>query len=124
MVNMSAKFDKEICNGLDGLVSIVFTRSSHGWTEPHTDGRTEPQQRYYIPTATRCAGIEKNWYDWRVLIIRNVHVKYESSTSNDSKVTVKDNFLVKSVEFHCQGHKVIKLLTIERVSLVQYACQL
>ena len=47
MVNMYAKFDKEICNG---LVSIVFTRSTHG--------RTEPQQRYYIPTATRCAGIK------------------------------------------------------------------
>ena len=54
MVNMSAKFDKEICNG---LVSIVFTRSTHGRTEPRTHGRTEPQQRYYIPTATRCAGI-------------------------------------------------------------------
>ena len=51
---MSAKFDKEICNG---LVSIVFTRSTHGRTEPRTHGRTEPQQRYYIPTATRCAGI-------------------------------------------------------------------
>ena len=38
MVNMSAKFDKEICNG---LVSIVFTRFSHGRTEPHTDGRTD-----------------------------------------------------------------------------------
>ena len=40
MVNMSAKFDKEIYNG---VVSIVFTRSSHG--------RTETWQRYYIPTA-------------------------------------------------------------------------
>ena len=28
-----------------------------GRTEPRTHGRTEPQQRYYIPTATRCAGI-------------------------------------------------------------------
>ena len=52
MVNMSAKFDKEICNG---LVSIVFTRFSHG----RKDARTEPQKRYYIPTATRCAGIIK-----------------------------------------------------------------
>ena len=59
MVNMSAKFDKEICNG---LVSIVFTRSTHGRTEPRTHGRTEPQQRYYIPTATRCAGIIINYY--------------------------------------------------------------
>ena len=49
MFNLSAKFDKETSNG---LVSIVFTRSTHG----QTDGTTEPQQRYYIPTATRCAG--------------------------------------------------------------------
>ena len=46
MINMSAKFDKETRNG---VVSIVFTRSTHG----QTDGTTEPQQRYYIPTATR-----------------------------------------------------------------------
>ena len=37
MVNMSAKFDKEICNG---LVSIVFTRSSHGRKDGSTDGTT------------------------------------------------------------------------------------
>ena len=42
MINMSAKFDKETRNG---VVSIVFTRST-----PYR--RTEPQQRYYIPTAT------------------------------------------------------------------------
>ena len=35
MVNMSAKFDKEICNGVD---SIAFTRSTHR----QTDGTTEP----------------------------------------------------------------------------------
>ena len=46
MVNMSSKFDKEICNGVD---SIAFTRSTHG----QTDGTTKPQQR--------CAGIIKNW---------------------------------------------------------------
>ena len=44
MVNMSSKFVKEICNGVD---SIAFTRSTHG----QTDGTTEPQQR--------CAGIMK-----------------------------------------------------------------
>ena len=38
MVNMSAKFDKEICNG---LVSIVFTRFSHGRKDALTDGTTE-----------------------------------------------------------------------------------
>ena len=27
------------------------------WTDARTDAHTEPQQRYYIPTATRCAGI-------------------------------------------------------------------
>ena len=37
MVNMSAKFDKEICNG---LVSIVFTRCSHGRKDGSTDGTT------------------------------------------------------------------------------------
>ena len=52
MFNLSAKFDKETSNG---LVSVLFTRSTHG----QTDGTTEPQQRYYIPTATRCAGIIK-----------------------------------------------------------------
>ena len=52
-VNMSCKFDKEICNGVD---SIAFTRSTHG----QTDGTTEPQQRDYIPTATCCAGIKRN----------------------------------------------------------------
>ena len=46
MVNMSSKFDKEICNGVG---SIAFTRSTHG----QTDGTTEPHQR--------CAGIIKNW---------------------------------------------------------------
>ena len=38
MVNMSAKFDKEICNG---LVSIVFTRSAHGRTEGRNHARTD-----------------------------------------------------------------------------------
>ena len=46
MVNMYAKFDKVTCNG---VVSIMFTKS--------TDGRTEPQQCYYIPTPMRCAGM-------------------------------------------------------------------
>ena len=37
MANMSAKFDKETCNG---VVSIVFTRSTYGRTEPRTHGNT------------------------------------------------------------------------------------
>ena len=44
MVNMSAKFDKEICNS---VVSIVFTRSMHGRNHGRTDWRTETQLRYY-----------------------------------------------------------------------------
>ena len=52
-VNMSAKFDKEIHNG---LVSIMFTRSKR---DGHTYGRTESQQRYYIPSATCCVEIIK-----------------------------------------------------------------
>ena len=47
MVNMSAKFDKTIGNG---LVAIMFTRS--------TLGLTDTQQRYYITIATCCAGIK------------------------------------------------------------------
>ena len=38
MVNISAKFDKEICNG---LVSIVFTRSSDGRKDGTTHARTD-----------------------------------------------------------------------------------
>ena len=49
IVNMSAKFDEEAHNG---LVSIVFTRSK-------CDTHTEPQQRYYIPSATHCVGDKK-----------------------------------------------------------------
>ena len=52
MVNMSAKFDKETSNG---VASMVLTRFTHG----QNNGRMEPQQRYYIPTATRCAGIKR-----------------------------------------------------------------
>ena len=37
MVNMSTKFDKETRNG---VVSIVFTRSTHGRNHGRTDGTT------------------------------------------------------------------------------------
>ena len=61
MVNVFAKFDKETRNC---VVSIVFTRSTHGRTDARTDGlthtRTEPKQRYYIPNATQYAGIIKH----------------------------------------------------------------
>ena len=58
MVNMSLKFDKEICNGVDYRIHKVHARTD-GTTEPQqrshgqTEGTTEPQQR--------CAGIIKNW---------------------------------------------------------------
>ena len=56
MVNMSAKFDKEAHNG---LVSIVFTRSTHG--------RTEPQQRYYnvYPLCNALHG-DNNLFLWKI----------------------------------------------------------
>ena len=113
MVNTSAKFDKETCNG---VVSIVFTRSMDGRTEGRTDTRTEPQQRYYIPTATHCAGKTSKlgelwsptrqklwpwirskvkvtaWCQLKGLVTRIMHAQYQCSiinTSEDmSKVTV------------------------------------
>ena len=68
MINMSAKFDKETRNG---VVSIVFTRSTHG----QTDGTTEPQQRYYIPTATRYPLTMCN-------IMINMSAKFDKETRN------------------------------------------
>ena len=93
---MSAKFDKEICNG---VVSIVFTRSLHGRTEPRThactDRRTEPQQRYYIPNATRCAGITSRrfenkyvfmpWYSWKYIFCQSPCCKSIIYPDNFSK---------------------------------------
>ena len=52
MVNMSAKFEKEICNG---LVSIVFTRSSHG----QTDGTTAA---LLYPHRNALRGDNKAWF--------------------------------------------------------------
>ena len=97
MVNMYAKFDKEICNG---LVSIVFTRSTHGRTEPRTHGRTEPQQRYYIPTATRCAGIistQTNRNCWYAL-------KMQKNVINDVAMTLTQLWQYQSA---CANYGVI-----------------
>ena len=52
IVKMSAKFDEEAHNG---LVSIVFTGSKH---EGQAHWPMEPQQRCYIPSVMRCAGIK------------------------------------------------------------------
>ena len=62
MVNKSAKFDKEICNG---VVSIVFTRSMHG----QTDGTTAA---LLYPTATRCAGISGDNEVCNIKVNKNV----------------------------------------------------
>ena len=51
MVNMSAKFEGEAHNG---LVSIVFSSSK---CDAHVQGRKEPQQLYYIPSAMCCTVI-------------------------------------------------------------------
>ena len=51
MTKVCGKFDKDTWNA---AVSIVFTRSR---CDGHTDAHTEPRKRYYIPVATRCAGI-------------------------------------------------------------------
>ena len=54
---MSAKFDEDVHNS---LVAIAFTRIRRDpLTDWRTHGLTEPRQRYYIPSATRCAGIIK-----------------------------------------------------------------
>ena len=41
MVNMSAKFDNETCNG---VVSILFTRSTHGQTDGTTAALLYPHR--------------------------------------------------------------------------------
>ena len=47
MVNMSAKCDKEICNG---VVSIVFTRSTHGRTDGRNHARTDGPNHSSVTT--------------------------------------------------------------------------
>ena len=79
IVNMSAKFDEEACNG---SVSIVFTRSkrdghTHGHTHMHA--RTEPQQCYYILSPTRCAGITTRQTEKNMTPI-NQYVGWKSMT--------------------------------------------
>ena len=54
---MSAKFDEDVNNS---LVAIVFTRIRHDTqTDCLTDWRMEPWQHYYIPSAMRCVGINR-----------------------------------------------------------------
>ena len=42
----------------------------------------------YVGQRSRSLG-QNFWLDWKGLITRKVHVKYESSTSNGSKVMAK-----------------------------------
>ena len=49
------------------------------------------------------------WHDQKCIITRNVHVKYKSSTSNDSKVMAKVKFLEMKVKGQGQSHQVIDL---------------
>ena len=44
----------------------------------------------YVDQRSRSRSLgQKFWHDWKGLIIRNVHMKYESSTSHGSKVMAK-----------------------------------
>ena len=100
---MSTKFDEEAYND---LVSIVFTRSKR---DGHTHGRTEPQQRYYIPSATRCA---------RIMRISWPPSFYISETRMPGRQQVKSGFFLRiKVIVNCQGQKIVSLLQIERVWL-------
>ena len=58
MANTSVEFDEEAHNDVD-----VFTRSMDGQTHTHT----KPQQRDYIPSATRCVGIMLLQEGWKIV---------------------------------------------------------
>ena len=51
---------------------------------------------------------KKNWYGWKGLLTRNVHVKYDSPTSYESKVMVKVKVFRYKVKGYGQGHQVKK----------------
>ena len=62
MVNMSAKFDKEICNG---VVSIVFTRSTHGRNHGRKDWLTDGTTAALLyPHRNALRGDNKEWVIW------------------------------------------------------------
>ena len=85
MVNMSAKFDKETCNG---VVSIVFTRSMHGQTDgttvallyPHRNALRGDNEVCNIKVNTnvvKCLGIFMD-----PLIMVNMCAKFDKETCN------------------------------------------
>ena len=109
----------KICNG---LVSIVFTKSSHARTEPH---------RYYIPTATCCAGIKSLFWQlfyskFHKLILkwyafRNIKVcLWNTEYAPGGKKVQKPIF---SLKVKVKVTRSLTLVSFERVSLVEYACQ-
>ena len=77
MVNMSAKFDKETCNG---VVSIVFTRSMHG----QTDGTTEPlcSQAYFHICPLWPWPLNSKINRVHLLIMVNMSAKFDQETHN------------------------------------------
>ena len=48
---------------------------------------------------------KKKWYPWKGLITRNIHVKYQNSSTHCSKVISKVKVLKKWVKHQCQGVK-------------------
>ena len=46
--------------------SFYHVHKVHAWMGAHMRGRTEPQKRYYIPTATRCAGINMAVWEYTI----------------------------------------------------------
>ena len=106
MVNISAKFDKETCNG---SVSIVFTRSMPGRTHGTTAALLYPHRNALRGDNKRCQKTttlarqqpslnsswgksfskvdqtsrsrswgQKLWYHVKGLVTKNTHVQYES----------------------------------------------
>ena len=73
---------------------------------------------------SRPRSLDQNFlHDWKVLIIRNVHMKYESSTPNGSKDMAKVRpKVIRNVgqrsQSSSQGH--LTLVSFEMVSLVEY----
>ena len=65
IVNMSAKFDEESHRRFSFYrVNMVKAWRTHWSSVWWTDRRTEPQQTYYIPSATLCTGLIRELSNW------------------------------------------------------------
>ena len=120
MVNMSTKFDEETSNS---LVSIVFTRSIHRRVDRRMDWRTEPQQHYYIPTATRSTGIKTHHttqFISRYKKNQGLFVKHYMYAPGSNKVQKT----IFSFKVKVKVRRSLTLLSFKRASLVEYACQI